>query len=66
MLQTAALAIIDPNQISRRLPKGYTLDYVENYLANKILYPKTLPLTKKTFTLEAAILQELFVKKADK
>lgn len=49
---------ISPGAIAAWLKPTPSLNLLENYLANKILYPQTLPLTKQDMQIDLAILRE--------
>lgn len=50
---------ISPEAVASWLKSAPALIQLENYLANKILYPSTLPLTKLDSEIDLAILREL-------
>lgn len=49
---------IPPEAIASWLKPVPPLDYLENYLATRILYPQTLPLTEQDMQIDLAILRE--------
>ncbi len=59
------LDIIDVNNLAIYLKSPPSSDSLENYLANKILYPTTLPLTMLDMKVDLAILREALRIKKD-
>lgn len=49
---------IQPEAIASWLDPAPPVVYLENYLANKLLYPQTLPLSNQDLKIELAILRE--------
>ncbi len=49
---------ISPEAVSSWLKPVPQLTQIENFLANKILYPQTLPLTKQDMQIDLAVLRE--------
>lgn len=56
------LGVISPEEIIHWLPHSLNVFYIENYIANKIYYPQTIPQTKEDLALELAILRVLLSK----
>ncbi len=50
---------IDPEQILRWLPKRISVRELEDYVANKVLFPQTIPMTAEDLHLELALAREL-------
>lgn len=60
------LDLLDVNQIIPWLKNPPPLVQLENYIANKLLYPQSLPLTKMDMQIEMAILREILKVNAPK
>ena len=56
---TLDLEQIPPEDIARWLKPNPGLDFVENYLANKLLYPATIAYSQGDLAIELAILREV-------
>ena len=56
------LELIPPESIQRWLPTRYDAHVLENFLANRIIYPQTVALTKEDHSIDKAILQEYIVR----
>lgn len=50
---------VNPANLINWLKPVPQLDYLENYLANRILYPQTLPFSEAEMNIELAILREV-------
>ena|SRR3989344_4502976 len=50
---------IPPEEIARWLKPNPGLDFIENYLANKLLYPATIAYSQADLAIELAILREV-------
>jgi hypothetical protein len=50
---------IDPELILRWLPKKITVKELEDFVANKVLFPQTIPMTSEELHLELALAREL-------
>ena len=57
---------IPPEDIARWLKPNPGLDFVENYLANKLLYPQTIPYSQSDLAIELAILREVVKRSPEK
>lgn len=57
----SSLNKITPEQVFKKLPKGIDLVQLENYLANKVLYPQTVATSKKSAILDLTILKVLLL-----
>lgn len=54
----ANLKDVTPQAVLARLPKGYDLVQVDNYLTNRLIYPGFIPVTAKDSAIDWAILGE--------
>ncbi len=52
------LSTISADDINRWLPARQESHFLENFLATRILYPQTIPLTKDHYLIDLAILKE--------
>ncbi len=53
------LHTLDPKNILLHLSGKFNLGQIENYLANKVLYPQIVPITQTDLVIEIAILKEV-------
>lgn len=57
---------IPPEDIARWLKPAPSLNTIENYLANKLLYPQTIPVTQADLAVELAIFREVIRRHPEK